>query len=85
MAIIGNGEKDRTADYQEVTQADWTGGMGTVIHKSVIEKIGYWDAKAFRNIMATAISVYAQEGRFHIAHSTRAENLERYKQFGDAT
>jgi len=46
IVIIGNGEKD-SPKYENVIQVDWTGGMGTVVHRSVIEKIGYWDAKAF--------------------------------------
>lgn len=44
--LIGCGEKD-SEKYNQIIQADWAGGMGTVIHRSVIEKIGYWDAKAF--------------------------------------
>jgi GT2 family glycosyltransferase len=33
--------------YEEKIGADWCGGMGTLIHKSVFEKTGFWDEKAF--------------------------------------
>ena len=34
-------------EYQKVTEPDWLTGMGTVVHKSVIDKIGYWDDQNF--------------------------------------
>jgi GT2 family glycosyltransferase len=29
--------------YDQITIADWLPGMGTLIHRSVIDKVGYWD------------------------------------------
>lgn len=33
--------------YEEFKKVDWLPGMGTCVHVSVIEKIGYWNAKLF--------------------------------------
>jgi Predicted glycosyltransferases len=33
--------------FNQITECDWLTGMGTVVHKSVIEKIGYWDQENF--------------------------------------
>lgn len=39
---MNDGEK-----FQSVMEVDWLPGMGTLIHRSVIEKIGYWDNERF--------------------------------------
>jgi GT2 family glycosyltransferase len=44
--MIGFGEQD-SIKFNTVVEADWITGMGTIIHKSVIEKIGYWDEIGF--------------------------------------
>ncbi len=40
---------DRTdsSAFSEVVDADWLPGMGTLVHKDVIRKIGLWDETAF--------------------------------------
>jgi GT2 family glycosyltransferase len=40
--MIGFGKPDGEP-YQNVIECDWITGMGTVVHRSVVEKIGYWD------------------------------------------
>lgn len=44
--VIGADETD-SERYQEVIRADWASGMGLVIHKSIIEKVGLLDYNAF--------------------------------------
>ncbi len=44
--MIGMNEIDRD-QYNEAIQVDWLPGMGTFIHKSVFDKIGYVDNKNF--------------------------------------
>lgn len=44
--LIGYGKRDGE-QYRKPIDADWLPGMGTCIHRSVIEKIGYWDEKRF--------------------------------------
>jgi GT2 family glycosyltransferase len=39
--------KSDIIEYQKITESDWLTGMGTVVHKSVIDKIGYWDDTNF--------------------------------------
>jgi GT2 family glycosyltransferase len=34
-------------DYRSIKQVDWLTGMGTIVPKNVVEKIGYWDRKNF--------------------------------------
>jgi len=35
------------AGLAKIVKADWTGGMGTIIHGKIFEKTGFWDARAF--------------------------------------
>ncbi len=44
--MIGYFKPDKI-EYLKVTEVDWLTGMGTVIHRNVIDEIGYWDAKNF--------------------------------------
>ena len=44
--MIGHNEADSDR-YAAPVEADWTGGMGTVIHRTVFDNIGYWDATMF--------------------------------------
>jgi len=44
--MIGLQQPD-SDQYNKITECDWLTGMGTIVHKSVIEKIGYWDEKNF--------------------------------------
>ena len=44
--LHGWGNKDNN-DLNKIRSADWFPGMGTVIHKNVFEKIGYFDEKYF--------------------------------------
>ncbi|MFW5886946.1 MAG: glycosyltransferase family 2 protein [Bacteroidota bacterium] len=44
--MIGFKQEDRDI-YNHITQADWLPGMGTVIHRSIFEDIGYLDNKNF--------------------------------------
>jgi len=44
--LIGTGRADQTL-FAEPLDVDWAGGMGTVVHRSVFERIGFWDDKAF--------------------------------------
>ncbi len=45
---IGSYSRDvDNAGLTKIGKADWTGGMGTIIHRKIFEKIGYWDARAF--------------------------------------
>ncbi len=40
--MIGFNQQD-SVKFETLVTSDWITGMGTVVHKSVIEKIGYWD------------------------------------------
>jgi len=44
--LVGTGEED-CERYSHAIRTDYAGGMGTVVHREVIEKVGYWDAEAF--------------------------------------
>jgi GT2 family glycosyltransferase len=33
--------------YNKIIECDWLTGMGTIVHKAVIEKTGYWDQQNF--------------------------------------
>jgi GT2 family glycosyltransferase len=44
--MIGLNQTD-SEPYKKITACDWITGMGTVVHKSVIKKIGYWDEQKF--------------------------------------
>lgn len=44
--MIGYLELDNEK-YEKVLEVDWLTGMGTLVHKKVIEKIGFWDEKSF--------------------------------------
>lgn len=44
--LTGMGETD-SDKFQQVIEADWLPGMGTIIHKSVFERIGYVNEKDF--------------------------------------
>lgn len=45
-SMIGFKQEDNP-DFNMIVSADWITGMGTVVHKSVVDKIGYWDAINF--------------------------------------
>jgi GT2 family glycosyltransferase len=44
--MIGHSDDD-SEKYQQIIEVDWLTGMGTLIPKEIVEKIGYWDAKRF--------------------------------------
>ncbi|MBF0110249.1 MAG: glycosyltransferase [Magnetococcales bacterium] len=44
--LLGSGQKDGT-DFAQPIEVDWVGGMGTVVHRRVVERIGYWDERRF--------------------------------------
>lgn len=44
--MTGMNEKD-SANFEIIHHADWLPGMGTIVHRSVIEKIGMLDEKNF--------------------------------------
>lgn len=44
--MIGSGHRDSEA-YQSAIQCDWLTGMGSIIHRSVFEKVGELDEKNF--------------------------------------
>jgi len=44
--LIGRGEKD-SAKYNKIIEADWFCGQGILFHKSVFEKVGYFNEKDF--------------------------------------
>ena len=44
--MIGQGKKE-SSEYDKIYEPDWLTGMGTVVPKSIVEKIGYWDQKNF--------------------------------------
>jgi GT2 family glycosyltransferase len=46
FGMIGYFEPDGEA-YRKVCYPDWLAGMGTILHRSVIEKTGYWNQKDF--------------------------------------
>lgn len=46
IKMIGYGEPDNET-YNRTTECDWLTGMGTIVHKSIIEKIGFWNDKDF--------------------------------------
>lgn len=43
---VGYGKPD-SEPYRKPLEVDWLPGMGTCLHRSVIEKIGYWDEVHF--------------------------------------
>jgi GT2 family glycosyltransferase len=44
--MIGGGETDKR-QYEKPIQANWAGGMSTVVHRSVEDAIGLWDTPRF--------------------------------------
>ena len=44
--MLGSGQRD-SKEFQKVLSVDWLPGMGTIIHKSVYENIGFLDEKMF--------------------------------------
>ncbi|MBF8271542.1 MAG: hypothetical protein HW380_647 [Magnetococcales bacterium] len=44
--LIGTGQKDSEA-FSQPRQVDWVGGMGTVLHRQVVTRIGFWDDRWF--------------------------------------
>lgn len=44
--MIGQG-KPNSKEYEKIHEPDWLTGMGTLVPKKIIEKIGYWDQKKF--------------------------------------
>ena len=44
--LRGYGEKDSNK-YSEILPADWFGGMGTLIHRDILQKVGHFDAVNF--------------------------------------
>jgi GT2 family glycosyltransferase len=44
--MYGYYEED-SAKYNSITSVDWLTGMGTIIPRKVVEKIGYWDNNNF--------------------------------------
>jgi GT2 family glycosyltransferase len=46
LTLVGFNQEESSA-LSTPTEADWTGGMGTIIHRSVFETIGYWDSEVF--------------------------------------
>lgn len=44
--LIGRLEDD-SEKYQQISEVDWFCGQGVLIHKSVFERIGYFDEKTF--------------------------------------
>lgn len=44
--LVGFNQND-TENFSKAIEVDWLPGMGTLIHRSVIETIGYWDEKVF--------------------------------------
>ncbi len=44
--MIGMNRKD-SGEFSGKIECDWLTGMGTLIHRNVIEKIGYWNNKLF--------------------------------------
>lgn len=50
-SLIGRGEKDGPK-YQVDLETDWFLGQGVLIHKDIVEKIGYFDDKNFPQYIA---------------------------------
>jgi GT2 family glycosyltransferase len=44
--MYGRGKEDGE-EYQRIQECEWLPGMGTIVHKSVYQKIGMVDAKSF--------------------------------------
>ena len=40
-------EQPENGNYNSPAEVDWLPGMGTLVHKSVIENIGFWDEQDF--------------------------------------
>ena len=56
--------------FNTTTTADWLPGMGTVIHKSVFQKIGFWDFINFPQYHGDSdFTLRAKENGFNISVS----------------
>ncbi|MBF0632990.1 MAG: glycosyltransferase [Magnetococcales bacterium] len=44
--LIGTGEQDGPA-FAQPLRVDWVGGMGTVVHRQVVDRVGFWDGRWF--------------------------------------
>lgn len=67
--MIGMNKKD-TKEFNNIIECDWLTGMGTLIHRNVIEKIGYWNNELFPQYYGDCDFTYrAKLGGFKITVS----------------